>query len=120
MERAEDRDDLEAEGIPDHFGPANPDEEGMIAPGDFPKGATDIGVTAAEQRAGDTVAERSQREVPDVHGVGGEPRAESGRLVEANSAVGELDTDEPRADAPGDKGAMSAEEDAVHVREVRR
>lgn len=104
--------DLEAEGVPDMFGPETADE-GMIAPGDTPKAAEEWGVTAAEQQRPESLGDRVRRERPDV--AVGEDEPAAGRLVEPNDAFGELDVEEPRADAPGDTGAMSAEEDAVRV-----
>jgi len=57
--------ELDAEGIPALDDPIN-DDEGMIPPRDHPQGAEEFGVTAAEERAQEPMAQRLLREEPEV------------------------------------------------------
>lgn len=124
--RPYDDDDLDREGIPDLETPLNQDE-GIVAPGDRPKAADDYGVTAAEQRRGEPIAERVTREVPDPTSddldVDDADRSYealargNGRIVEPGSE--DVDRVDDEKDAVGtmydDEGAPSAEEAAMHI-----
>ena len=119
--------DLDREGIPDLEPPINQDE-GMFAPGDQPIAADEFGVTAAEERADEPIAERVTREVPDPSaddldvdaaldddGIG-DPLA--GRLVEPGAE--DVDATDDEKDVIGalvgeDEGALTAEESAMHI-----
>lgn len=57
--------ELDAEGIPD-LHDSDPAVEGMVPPRDHPQAATDHGVTAAEERRGEALADRVWREEPDA------------------------------------------------------
>lgn len=110
-------------------------DEGYSPP-EKPLGAEKTGITAAEQREGETLDQRLAQEVPDIgqdqqrDGVGdlpggtGEPidreagRARSGRLVAPDEGAHPDTDDELTASDVGiDAGAASAEEAAVHVEE---
>src|SRR5688572_4107616 len=122
--------DLDREGIPDLETPINQDE-GMIAPGDYPKGADEFGVTAREERLDEPLSERVAREVRDVGpddidlamAEAGEPgdrlgAATTGRLVEPGDE--DVDVIDDEKDVIGtligdDDGALSAEEQAMHI-----
>jgi len=62
---------LDDEGMPDLDPPAPGKEEtgdpqeGLPPPGDTPRASVDWGVTAEEQREGEPIGVRVQREVPD-------------------------------------------------------
>ncbi|HEX4791915.1 MAG TPA: DUF5709 domain-containing protein [Actinospica sp.] len=118
------------------------DEDGLdelldkgYSPPERPLASNKVGITAAEQREGETLDQRLAQEVPDVtaqpagadDGLGddpdsdgelidseaGEPRA--GRLVSPDFSA-ESNTDDLVADDVGiDGAAASAEEAAVHV-----
>lgn len=120
-------DQLDREGIPDLEPPINQDE-GIIAPGDQPIAADEFGVTAAEARAEEPIAERVTREVADTSpddldvdaildedGIGD---ALDGRLVEPGSE--DVDVLDDEKDVVGtlvgeDDGALTAEESAMHI-----
>lgn len=107
-------------------------DEGYSPP-EKPLGAEKTGITAAEQRAGETLDERLRQEVPDVgqdepEGIGdlpggtGEPidpeagDVRSGRLVAPDEGVHpDADEELTASDVGIDAGAASAEEAAVHV-----
>ncbi|WP_034263264.1 DUF5709 domain-containing protein [Actinospica robiniae] len=110
-------------------------DEGYSPP-EKPLGAEKIGITAAEQREGETLDERLAQEEPDVgedqqrDGVGdlpggtGEPidpeagGARSGRLVAPDEGThSDTDNELTASDVGIDAGAASAEEAAVHVEE---
>jgi hypothetical protein len=110
---------LEDEGIPDHEGPlpskvrTGDQQDGMIPPGDEPRGADEFGTTAAEQLRGESLTERLDEEEPD------EPmpetaRVDAGQLTERGDA--ETD-DEPDlvANEFAEVTGEPAEEDAVRV-----
>ncbi|UWE09565.1 DUF5709 domain-containing protein [Actinacidiphila bryophytorum] len=127
----EDTGPLEPEDTLDDRGIADVLDEGYSPP-ERPLGVDEIGTTAAEQQAGETLDERLPRERPDVgaspgDGLGdasdtdgelvdieaGELR--SGRLVAPDEGVrGRLDG-MVGEDVGIDGGAASAEEAAVHV-----
>ncbi|PZS23454.1 MAG: hypothetical protein DLM54_01270 [Acidimicrobiales bacterium] len=57
--------DLDSEGIPVLEEPVNEDE-GIMAPRDYPVAADDYGVTAAEQEVDEPLAQRVTREEPEI------------------------------------------------------
>jgi hypothetical protein len=63
---------LDDEGMPDLDGPApgkaetGDPQEGLPPPGDRPRASVDWGVTAEEQREGEPIGVRVEREVPEV------------------------------------------------------
>ena len=107
-------------------------DEGYSPP-EKPLGAEKSGITAAEQRTGETLDQRLAQEVPDVGadepedvgdlaGGEGEPidsevgAARSGRLVAPDEGAHQDTDDELIASDVGiDAGAASAEEAAMHV-----
>ena len=88
-----------------------------IPPRDEPLGAEEFGTTAAEERRGESLADRVAREEPEVE----RPERHAGRLVEPGGDEGGLDADQEKdavaSTAGYDDGGYSAEEQAVHVRE---
>ncbi|WP_329171923.1 DUF5709 domain-containing protein [Streptomyces sp. NBC_01477] len=127
----EDTGPLEPEDTLDDRGIAEVLDEGYSPP-DYPRGVEDVGTTAAEQRAGESLDERLPRERPDIQvrsddGLGdasdtdgelidpeaGEPR--SGRLVAPDEGVRSRQDGMVGEDVGIDGGAASAEEAAVHV-----
>ena len=115
MDKPGDPRDLEAEGLPavEDQPPGVSDLlDGIVPPGDEPLVAGGDGVTAAEQRSGETFSQRASREMPE------EVRDEDdavGRLVQPDQGVAGLDTepDELATDVP-DMDGLSAEEQAIH------
>src|SRR4051812_14502627 len=112
--------DMDAEGIPDLETPINQDE-GLIPPRDHPQAVDEFGVTAAEERADEPLADRINREEPDFD-MGGVPDAADhaigGRLIEPGSEDVDAIDDEKDAVASlatEDEGGLSAEESAVHI-----
>ncbi len=112
--------DLEQEGIPDMDDPypgeaatgARWDE--TMAPGDEPIGVDEFGVTAAEELSDEPLAERVQREVPDI--VGLEDDDPVARLVDPDGGgITDGEGDVVASEALGDAGALSAEEAAMHL-----
>jgi hypothetical protein len=108
--------DLEAEGLPAvEDPPAGVEDvlEGIVAPRERPVAAGGRGVTAAEQRVEEPLADRALRETPDA-----EPGAEdpTARLVQPDQGVADLDVEptEVAEEATGDSAALAAEEAAVH------
>ena len=78
---------LDEEGIPDLETPINADE-GMIPTRDHPQGVEEFGVTAAEARADEPIADRVLREEPDFDEAAVGRAAEEaigGRLLEPGS-----------------------------------
>lgn len=114
--------EMDAEGIPDLEPPINQDE-GMIPPRDYPQGADEFGVTAAEQAADEPLADRVRREEPDFEdGTVGDAADEAveGRLLEPGSEdVDALDEEKDSVATVVDEGegAQSAEESAMHITE---
>src|SRR3954454_2503261 len=119
--------DLEAEGIPAIEDPipgrdVETSEEGMMAPRDHSVAAGSdpaYPVTAAEERARESVADRARRENPDF-GEGDFGRDEESdlapRLMEPDSDIDEVDvTAEEVADLVDDGGGFTAEESAMHI-----
>jgi hypothetical protein len=133
---------LDEEGIPDLEGPlpgkaiTGDPQEGLPPPNEKPRAATDWGVTAAEQREGESIARRVEREQPDVDEapsasvreavVPVEPQGTRGnggfadRSRRSPSLRGRPDeTDDTEKDEVADEaraeGAPSPEEAALHV-----
>jgi hypothetical protein len=123
MARADDRrpiTDIEAEGMPevDEQPPGVDDEtavEAVVPPWDAPMAAGGYGTTAAEQLRGESFADRTRREQPDVL-IGSEPRP--GRLVQPDQGWILEPDDEPAEvadEVKEDTVGLSAEEAAEHV-----
>jgi hypothetical protein len=112
--------DLDAEGIPDLETPINEDE-GIIPPRDHPQGVEEFGVTAAEERGYESVADRTDREEPDCDETSVAEAADEaigGRLLEQGSGdVDEIDDEKDSVASLGDDegAALSAEESAMHI-----
>lgn len=110
--------ELDEEGVP-AVGDAT--DAGVIPPRDTPQGVEDFGTTAREQRAGETLAQRVEREEPEVFDrVPTDPddAPPAGRLVATDTDETELMDDEAgsfAALAEADRGALSAEEAAMRV-----
>src|SRR5688500_3438841 len=110
--------ELDEEGIP-AVGDAT--DSGVIPPRDTPQGVEEFGTTVQEQRLGESLAERVEREEPDVFdrditdpGTVGQ----AGRLVATDTDESELHDAEAGSFglvADGDLGALSAEEAAMRV-----
>jgi hypothetical protein len=98
--------DVDEDYSGDEYGEDLPDY-----PPDRPLGVGTVGVTATEEDAGESFAERSWREVPD-----GEPRRDTsgvGQLVEPDAST---EDDEEQLFAEEDPGLdLSAEEAAMHI-----
>jgi hypothetical protein len=129
--------EAEAEGIPDpgFAGPGqleSGDTEAVIEPPhDTALAVDEFGTTAAEQRDGESLTGRLDREVPDVLADVELPADESegadtpfderagqgvGRLVEPDEgARGDTEPDMVASDVGTDLGGYSAEESAMHV-----
>jgi len=113
--------DYEREGLPplENAPPGIDDvneEEGLVLPGDTPKGATQWGVTAREEVLGEPLVTRRGREVPDrMHDDLDDGRVH-GRLVQPDGGMVDVD-DEPAeiADLVDDDAGLSAEEAALHI-----
>ena len=112
--------DLDEEGIPDLETPVNEDE-GMIPPRDHPQGVEEFGITAAEQRTGEPIADRVLREEPDFdESTVGQAADEAigGRLLEPGSEDVDVLDEEKDSIATlvtdGEDG-LSAEEAAMHI-----
>ncbi len=89
---------FEAEGIPG-LDDEDPAVGGMVPPGDEPLGVEEFGVTQAEERRGETLAERVRREEPDfVPGGGDEFADEFGDELGEGAPVGRLLDAEPGPD----------------------
>ena len=86
--------------------------DGIVPPRDQPLVAAGDGVTAAEQRSGETVSQRATREVPE----GGDDDDDAlGRLVQPDQGVAGLDVEPDEvAMQSADLDGLSAEEQAVH------
>lgn len=114
--------DPEAEGIPaiEDNPPGidgDNDFEGMIPPGDTPVGVDEWGTTAREEQYDEPLAQRVQRELPDI-----EPGADDaglGRLVEPDQGMVDFDKErDPIATMTGDDAGLSAEEAAMHITDL--
>ncbi|WP_330172222.1 DUF5709 domain-containing protein [Streptomyces sp. NBC_01498] len=124
-------DDLDLENVMDERGLDEMMTEGYSPP-ERPLGVTKYGTTGAEQRAGESLDQRLDQEVPDVapetgDGVGdvpggeGEPRdaqtggERAGRLEPVIDIAPRRHSDVSARDVGIDGGAASAEEAAVHL-----
>ena len=117
MDRPGDPRDLEAEGLPavEDQPPGVSDLlDGIVPPRDQPLVAGGDGVTAAEQRSGETISQRATREVPE----GDEEEEDeevAGRLLQPDQGVAGLDVEpEELATEVPDLDGLSAEEQAIH------
>ena len=115
MEQPGDPRDLEAEGLPavEDQPPGVSDLlDGVVPPRDQPLVVGGDGVTAAEQRSGETISQRATREVPEGDY---EDDDALGRLVQPDQGVAGLDVepDELATEVP-DLDGLSAEEQAIH------
>lgn len=113
--------DPEAEGLP--VTEDNPpgidgdnDVEGMIPPGDSPKGAEAWGVTPREEQLDEPLADRVQRELADrEYGDSGD----LGRIIEPDQGMVDFDTEERMIGTlTDDDMGMTAEESAMHITET--
>ena len=109
--------ELDAEGIP-AVGDAT--DAGVIPPRDTPQGVEEFGTTAREQRIGESLADRVEREEPEVF----DRALTDPDVVEQAGRIVATDTDAELRDseagsfglvAEGDFGALSAEEAAMRV-----
>ena len=129
--------DAEAEGVPDSGLTAPGQREAgdmesvMEPPRDTALAVDEFGTTAGEQREGESLTGRLDREVPDVLGAADLPADESvgadtpfderagqgvGRLVEPDEgARSDTEADMVATDVGTDLGGYSAEEAAMHV-----
>lgn len=90
-------------------------QDGLVAPGDEPRGVEEFGVTAAEERQVEPLAMRVQREQPDV-GAGLSDDGEWARVVDPDQGWIEDDEgDVIGSETVNDGSALSAEEAAIHV-----
>jgi len=110
--------DTEAEGIPpiedQPPGIEGQNElEGMIPPGDAPKGALDWGTTAREEQLDEPLRDRVRREQRE--GLRG-PGQDVGRLVQPDAGMVGADTEPTEiAMETEDDDALAAEEAAMHI-----
>lgn len=109
--------DTEAEGAPpiEDQPPgidAESAQEGQFPPRDRPVGVNEPQVTAAGDRRPETLEERVRREVPDVVSPGGDDLGDTGRLVAGDPEDGAT------GEWQDDRAGLSAEEDAVHTRDI--
>jgi hypothetical protein len=118
-----DRERPEDEGIPD-LNPTLPAkeatgdaQEGLVLPGDEPRAAEEHGTTAEEQREGEDLDDRLEREEPDREEV---QRRQAGRLIEDGQGLTDHEKDEVAEEADSDTQGLSAEEAAVRVDEDAR
>ena len=114
---------LDEEGVPDLDGPlpgkvaTGDPQEGQAPPNDRPRASVDWGTTAEEEREGEPLDVRIQRERPDVDrlepGAPGEPV----QLVDPDEGDGLDEEAELVADDVPADGALSPEERAMHGEE---
>lgn len=103
---------LDPEVLPDYDDP-----EGTLEyPPDRPMGVEEYGITPAQERVDEPLAERVAREVPESSGSRRGQRG-VGRLAAPGDDDPTFDDDEAEAiaDYTEDAADLSAEEDAVHV-----
>jgi hypothetical protein len=112
--------ELADEGIPPLEGQprgkvaAGDTHEGIVPPGDRPLAAEGFGTTAAEERRGESFADRVDREEPETE----RPNRHAGRLVAPGGEQSwDDEKDEIATTAGYDDGGYSAEEQAVQIRE---
>jgi hypothetical protein len=113
----------EDEGLP-QLDPALPSkeatgdaQEGLVLPRDEPRAADDHGTTAEEQREGEDLGDRLDREEPEGEGA---DRRQAGRLIEEHEGLDDHEKDEVAEEAREDTEGLSAEEAAVRVEEDLR
>lgn len=123
--------DLDREGIPVLEEPAS-DDEGIMAPRDHPRAETHWGLTADEERQGESVRLRGTQEHPEVtpddideRFADDDPRAlgePAGQLLQQGDKDVDVRDVDPtmvaRQELGGHRGdgiALSAEEEAVHL-----
>ena len=114
--------DLDSEGIPALQDSINVDE-GMVPPRDHPIAATAKGVTAAEERRPETLAERMKREQPEITADDIAMEEEEGRPLEGrliNPGDEDVDAVDTEKDVVADgvfdgESGLSAEEAAMHI-----
>jgi hypothetical protein len=114
---------LDDEGMPDLKGPLDEKvitgdpQEGLPPPDDAPRASVDFGITAEEQRHGESLDQRLAREEPDdvAGAAAGSSRPDApelaGDLASADDEAEMVDEDVRQSRSSG----HSAEEDAVHV-----
>ena len=114
QDRAETYDEDVVDDVDDRSGDEFGDDLPEYPP-DRPLGVNTVGVTPVEEDAGESFAERTMREEPEV--VPGDDGQEHGQLVDPNAAS--LDDQEELIgeEAPGE--GMSAEESAMHIEPER-
>ncbi len=112
--------DLDSEGIPVLEEPVNEDE-GMMAPRDYPVAADDYGVTATEQRIDEPLAQRVAREEPEIlpGERGNDTDDQVPVLVASDDPAADEDdmaeADIEAADGRQPSGSLSPEEAAIHL-----
>jgi hypothetical protein len=118
-EQAPDAEGPEDQGIPD-LDPALPAkeatgdaQEGLVLPGDEPRAAEEHGTTAEEQREGEPLEDRLDREEPDQEA----PARRAGRLIEEGEGLTDREKDEVAEEARDDVEGLSSEEAAIRVEE---
>ncbi|WP_433324559.1 DUF5709 domain-containing protein [Spirillospora sp. CA-294931] len=117
------RSELEDQGVPD-LQDGTPeqrwaeDPQSMAVPGDEPLALDDHGTTASEQREGEPLRDRLDREEPDPAMETGalDERREAGRIVEDDEgARTDTEKDAVAYDAGPDAGGYTAEERAMRI-----
>lgn len=112
--------DLDEEGIPDLETPVNEDE-GLIPPRDYPQGVEDFGLTPAEERMDEPIADRVLREEADFEESSVAQAADDaigGRLIEPGAEdvdVLDEEKDSIAALVTDGEGGLSSEESAMHI-----
>ncbi|MCW2621991.1 MAG: hypothetical protein JWL64_1593 [Frankiales bacterium] len=112
----------EAEGIPDLEDHTAPGEVGSEPPQETAIAVDDFGTTAAEQREGESLTGRLDRELPDLAVTDVAPVEDEragqgiGRIVEPDEGVrGDTEAEAFAEDVGTDVGGYSAEESAMHL-----
>lgn len=124
MTERDPRSELEDQGIPD-LQDGYPeqdwaeDPQQAPVPGDEPVAVDDFGTTAEEQREGESLDGRLNREEPEpLLGPAGEEPRRSGRLVQDDEGVrDDTESEEVATDVGPDAGGFSAEESAIRIEE---
>lgn len=95
--------------------------EGLVPPRDEPLVVEDYGITPAEERAPEPIADRILREEPDMWantGPAGDGYLRAGRLVAPDAGMVDLDdTPEEVGIDVGERVGLSAEEAAMRIEE---
>jgi hypothetical protein len=120
---ANDRDrTLDEEGVPDLEGSlpekaaTGDPQEGVAPPGDKPRAAVDFGTTRAEERQGERLTDRIEREEPDVDGTRAGQAREQAQVADPHGTRDDDEKDLVGEAAPVD-GALAPEEQALRVEE---